>query len=128
MSCCSDGQVTPVTPQKTAQNAPSLSMTLAAADFVRELLVKEGKSSHGLRIDVMPGGCAGYKYFMDFAEKPEDGDKVFDFHGVKVFMPLMSLGLIKGSTIEYVSSLEATGLRVNNPNMTRACGCGKSFS
>lgn len=103
-------------------------MTPEAAQFVRELLAKENKTNHGLRIEVMPGGCAGYKYFMDFAEKPEDGDKVFDFHGVRVFMPLMSLGLIKGSTIEYVSSLEATGLKVSNPNVTRACGCGKSFS
>lgn len=102
-------------------------MTHEAAQYVSQLLKKDGKEAWGLKIEVMPGGCAGFKYFMDFQEKPDAGDKTFEFHGVKVFLSLMSVGFIKGSEIEFMQSLEATGLKINNPNMTRTCGCGKSF-
>lgn len=129
MSCCSgDGSVTEITPpSKTEKSAENLTMTTEAAHFVRDLLKKDGKEGWGLKVEVVPGGCAGLKYFMALQEKTEQGEKAFEFHGVKVFLSLMSLGLIKGSSIEYVQSLEATGLKINNPNMTRSCACGKSF-
>lgn len=130
MSCCSgDGSVTSITPEETKKSASaeSLKMTKEAAHFVADLLKKEGKEGWGLKIEVVPGGCAGYKYFMAFQKEPEGDEKVFEFHGVQLFLSLMSSAMLKGSTIEYVQSLEATGLKVNNPNATRACGCGKSF-
>lgn len=133
MSCCSgDGEVKEL--NKSAhgahdKHAPSLSLTPEAADFVKELLKKEGKpDGYGLKIEVVPGGCAGYQYVMSLEEKPDAGDRTIEAHGIKVFLSLMSLGMLKGSTIEFVQSLEATGLRVNNPNASRGCGCGKSFS
>jgi iron-sulfur cluster assembly protein len=127
MSCCSgDGSVAPITPPSKKQIA-SITITSEAAKHIAQLLEKEKKQNHGLKIEVVPGGCAGYKYYMTFQEKPSDGDKTFEFHGIKIFLDLMSLGLLKGSTIEFVQSLEATGLKINNPNATRACGCGKSF-
>lgn len=127
MSCCDgDGSVNQLE-QKPAKKGESLVMTKEASHYVRDLLKKEGKEAWGLKIEVIPGGCAGYKYFMAFQEKPEADEKTLEFHGVKIFMSLMSVGLIKGSTIEYTSSLEASGLKVNNPNATRTCDCGKSF-
>lgn len=127
MSCCpGDGSVTQLD-QKSSAVKETLVMTEEASQYVKDLLKKEKKEGFGLKIEVMPGGCAGFKYFMAFQEKPEKDDKVFEFHGIKIFMSLMSVGFIKGSTIEYVSSLEASGLKVNNPNATRTCGCGKSF-
>lgn len=127
MSCCDgDGSVTSVDPPK-AKAKDALSVTKEAADYIAALLKKEEKEDWGLKVEVMPGGCAGFKYLMAFQEKPEPTEKVFEFHGVKIFLSLMSLGFIKGCTIEFVQSLEATGLKVNNPNITRTCGCGKSF-
>ena len=128
MPCCDgDGDVAQVKPEKSPRGAPALNVTKEAAVFIADILKKEGKEGWGLKIDVIPGGCAGFKYLMDFQQKAEQGDKEFEFFGIKIFLSLMSLGLIKGSTVEYVTSLEATGLKVNNPNITRACGCGKSF-
>lgn len=127
MSCCDgDGSVTSIDPPKS-KSTETFSVTHEAADYIATLLKKEGKENWGLKIEVIPGGCAGFKYFMAFQEKPAADEKVFEFHGAKIFLSLMSLGLIKGSTVEFVQSLEATGLKVNNPNMTRTCGCGKSF-
>ncbi len=131
MGCCSgDGEVTEVTQSSsatTSKNTEPLSMTHEAVKFVKEIMEREKKQGMGLRIDVMPGGCAGFQYYMDFQDKAEPGDKEFDFHGVKIFMSLMSFGFMKGSTIEFISSLESTGIKVNNPNVTKSCGCGKSF-
>lgn len=130
MSCCSgDGSVTSLTQEenKNPVSGEPLKMTEEAAHFVADLLKKDGKEGWGLKIEVVPGGCAGYKYFMAFQKGPEGNEKALEFHGVKLFLSLMSSSMLKGSTIEYVQSLEATGLKVNNPNATRACGCGKSF-
>lgn len=129
MSCCSgDGSVANLTHQPKKQSE-SLSVTREAAEYIATLLKKEkSPEGAGLKIEVIPGGCAGFKYLMAFQNVPDAGDKTFEFHGVKIFLSLMSLGFLKGSTIEFVQSLEATGLRVNNPNATRACGCGKSFA
>lgn len=127
MSCCEgDGEVTTVTP-KASKTDGSLDVTPEAASYIAQLLKKDGKENWGLKIEVAPGGCAGFKYSMSFQEKAAADEKVFEFHGVKVFMSLMSFSMLKGSTVEFVNSLEATGLKVNNPNMTRTCGCGKSF-
>ncbi len=130
MSCCDgDGSVTQVAPpsQKSAHHKETLTMTHEAAEYIADLLARENKKNWGLKIEVIPGGCAGYKYFMQFQEKAEAGEKTFEFHGVKIFLSLMSVGFLKGSAIEFVKSLEATGLKINNPNMTSTCGCGKSF-
>ncbi len=127
MSCCDgDGSVTQLQSEKTTKTG-SLSVTKEAAHFVRDLLKKEEKESWGLKIEVVPGGCAGYKYFMGFQEKPEADEETFEFHGTKLYLSPASYELIQGSTIEYMNSLEATGLKVNNPNATRTCNCGKSF-
>lgn len=127
MSCCGDdSQVTEVTPAQ-AKTTKTIDMTHEAAQFAQELMKKYEKEGWGLKIEVIPGGCAGYKYFMDFQQEPDKGDKTYEIHGVKIFMSLFSAGLIKGSTIEFISSLESTGLKINNPNATRGCGCGKSF-
>ena len=131
MSCCEgDGSViekTVAPHTHGVKKGETLTMTPQAADFVKELLKKDKKESWGLKIEVIPGGCAGFKYFMELQEKPDKSEKEFAFHGVRVFLSLMSIGFIKGSTIEFVQSLEATGLNVNNPNATRGCACGKSF-
>lgn len=127
MPCCDgDGSVTQIKPE-APKSKETLAMTEEAAGYIKDLLKREGKPAWGLKIDVVPGGCAGFKYFMAFQEKAGPDEKTLEFHGVKLFLNLMSLGFIKGSNIEYVASLEATGLKINNPNMTRTCGCGKSF-
>lgn len=130
MSCgdCPGGDsVTEIKPTAKA-SGKELAMTKDAAEFVKDLLKKDDKSSWGLKIEVVPGGCAGYKYFMGFQEKAASDEKTFEFHGVKLFLSEDSLTLVHGSTIEFTSTLEATGLKVNNPNATRGCGCGKSFA
>ena len=113
--------------KKAVAKGGGLVMSKEAADYIQKLLEKDKKSSWGLKLEVVPGGCAGYKYYMAFQEKPFGEDLEKEFHGVKLFITKESLEELAGSTIGYVQTLEASGLKIDNPNATRACGCGKSF-
>jgi len=128
MGCCKDDdkKVSDIVPVKGAPEGTELSMSKEAAEFIQQLCEKQDKKNHGLKIEVVPGGCAGFQYYMDFLENGSDGDNEFEFHGVKLFIDPESLGFIKGSSIDFVQTLEQTGLKINNPNITRQCNCGKS--
>ena len=80
----------------------------------------------GLRLAVVPGGCAGWQYEMKVAES-EEGDEVLVEDGVRVIVAKDSLALLAGSEVDYVDELSDRGFRVNNPQAARSCGCGTSF-
>ena len=35
---------------------------------------------------------------------------------------------LKGANIDYIDSLMGSGFKINNPNVTKSCSCGHSFS
>jgi iron-sulfur cluster assembly protein len=115
--------------EQTGQSAVETSiitMTTAAADKVRELLVQENDPSLALRIFVAGGGCSGLQYGMTLDEE-QDGDTVIPQEGFRVLVDEMSVGYISGSEVDYVDSLMGAGFTVNNPNAVSSCGCGHSF-
>lgn len=103
-------------------------LTEAAAAKVLELLEAEGDTSLALRIGVRPGGCSGFSYEMFFDSETEPDDIVEEFGGVKVVVDPESATRLVGSTLDYKDGLTGAGFAVNNPNVTRSCGCGNSFS
>src|SRR5258707_8432193 len=112
--------------EQAAVETSIISMTSAAADKVRELLVQENDPSLGLRIFVAGGGCSGLQYGMTLDEE-QDGDTVIAVGGFNVLVDEMSVGYITGSEVDYVDSLMGAGFTVNNPNAVSSCGCGHSF-
>jgi iron-sulfur cluster assembly protein len=111
-----------------AAEAPALTLTPAAAAHVRRAIAKEGLTGHGLRISVVTGGCSGNEYALDFAPEPQDGDSVYEFGDLKVFVDAASRDKLAGTVLDYVDSLSDGGLRFKNPNATHHCGCGTSFA
>src|SRR5256885_2023065 len=103
-------------------------LTDAASAKVRELLVAEGDPSLALRVAVRPGGCSGYGYEMFFDADLADDDAVLEFGGIKVVIDPASAPLLGGATLDYKDTLQGAGFHVSNPNATRSCGCGQSFS
>ena len=114
--------------RKYPSNPGSVTITEGVADKVGELLKKQKKPMEGLRISVVPGGCSGFQYGFEFAEKKDKEDQVLEVKGVKFFIDSNSMDLMKGSKIEYVESLQGSGFKISNPNAHGSCGCGKSFS
>jgi iron-sulfur cluster assembly protein len=56
------------------------------------------------------------------------GDVSAEFDGVKVVIDDVSINYMRGSTVDYVDDLMASGFKIDNPNATASCGCGDSFN
>jgi iron-sulfur cluster assembly protein/iron-sulfur cluster insertion protein len=112
------------TPQK------AVDVTDAAAGKIRELLASEGDPSLALRMAVRPGGCSGFSYEMFFDAEVETDDIVEEFDGgaVRVVVDSQSVEHLRGSVLDYKDGLMGAGFAIDNPNVTRSCGCGNSFS
>ena len=105
-----------------------ITLTDAAAAKVAALLVEEGNDELALRVAVRPGGCSGYSYEMFFDADFADDDVVRTHGEVKVVVDAASAELLKGATLDYSDGLQGAGFHISNPNATRTCGCGSSFS
>ncbi len=110
--------------------APQRAVTLtdAAVAKVRELVAGEGDPNLALRVAVRPGGCSGFSYEMYFDSASEEGDVIEEFEDVRVFVDAQSLEHVKGSTLDFKDGLMGAGFAIDNPNVTKSCGCGSSFS
>ena len=99
-----------------------------AVTKVAELLAQEEGEALALRVAVKPGGCSGYSYEMFFDAELADNDIVRTFGSVRVAVDPESAELIRGATLDYRDGLQEAGFHITNPNATRTCGCGSSFS
>ena len=113
---------------KSNKPQKAVDVTDAAAGKIRELLESEGDDSLALRMAVRPGGCSGFSYEMFFDSEIESDDIVEQFEGGRVVVDPQSLEHLRGSVLDYKDGLMGAGFAVNNPNVTRSCGCGNSFS
>jgi iron-sulfur cluster assembly accessory protein len=104
-------------------------LTDAAAEKAGELIAAEGlDEALALRVSVKPGGCSGFNYDMFFDSEFADDDITREFAGVKVVVDPASAELLYGSTLDYTDGLQGAGFHITNPNASRTCGCGNSFS
>jgi iron-sulfur cluster assembly protein len=108
----------------------AINVTELAAKKIRVMLEKEGVSPEqgGLRVGVQGGGCSGLSYAMRIEAQPRASDKIFEAHGSRVFIDPKSLTYLNGLTLEYEDTLMRQGFIFQNPNATRSCGCGTSFT
>jgi iron-sulfur cluster assembly protein len=115
---------------QAATAAESLHVTHPAVARIRVLLAKEGlaPAEAGLRLGVIGGGCSGMSYSMKLDAKPKERDHIFEFDGARVFIDPKSFVYLKGLTLDYEETLIRQGFNFINPNATRSCGCGTSFS
>ena len=105
-----------------------ITLTDAAITKVSDLLAQEGNDALALRVAVRPGGCSGYSYEMFFDSELAEDDIVSQQGAVKVIVDSASAELLKGANLEYTDGLQGAGFNISNPNATRTCGCGSSFS
>jgi iron-sulfur cluster assembly accessory protein len=112
----------------TETDAKTIVLTDRAIAKVGELIKQEGNPELALRVAVRPGGCSGFSYEMFFDSDLADDDLRSSFGEVKVVVDPASASLIMGATLDYKDGLQDAGFSINNPNATRSCGCGQSFS
>ena len=106
-----------------------ITLTDSAAVKVRQLLSDEGAEDLALRVAVRPGGCSGFSYEMFFdGDIAGDDEQVTFGETVRVVVDPASAQLLQGATLDYKDGLDQSGFSITNPNATRTCGCGQSFS
>ncbi|MBL4587358.1 MAG: iron-sulfur cluster assembly accessory protein [Flavobacteriales bacterium] len=96
----------------------------------KNLMVEEGKNpiEAFIRVGVKGGGCSGLSYDLSFDTDLKDDDKVFEDNGMKVVVDKKSFLYLIGTELDYSGGLNGKGFVFNNPNASRTCGCGESFS
>jgi iron-sulfur cluster assembly protein len=107
-----------------------LQVTERAIKRIRAAMAKEGIAPEegGLRLGVTGGGCSGLSYAIKFDTRPRERDRIYEFDGVRIFVDPKSFLYLHGMTLDYEESLMRQGFNFINPNSTRSCGCGSSFS
>jgi iron-sulfur cluster assembly protein len=103
-------------------------MTDAAIIEVKRRLQAEDMKGHFLRVGVQGGGCSGLTYQLAFDDQVGQLDKGFDVRGVPIVVDLKSGLYLRGTVIDYVSAMVGGGFKFSNPNASKSCGCGTSFS
>jgi len=107
-----------------------VNVTERAISQLLDLMENEGftPDTHNLRVGVIGGGCSGLSYQMKFDDKIDSSDTVVDLESIKVIINKLSLLYLAGTELDYQDGLNGKGFEWNNPNSTRSCGCGESFS
>lgn len=108
-----------------------ISVSDKALNHLLEIMVNEGLTpeTHFLRVGVKGGGCSGLSYEMDFDDTKTDKDDEFIMDGgLRVIVDKKSLLYLYGTTLTFSDGLNGKGFQWENPNASRTCGCGESFS
>jgi iron-sulfur cluster assembly protein len=122
--------MTTATENTTQAPAKGIQVTEKAIAKIRTAMVKEGISPEqgGLRLGVQGGGCSGLSYNIRFDSQPRERDRIFQFSDVRVFVDPKSFIYLHGMTLDYQETLMQQGFVFVNPQATKSCGCGTSFS
>src|ERR1700752_1928178 len=113
-----------------AAPAKGIQVTEKAIARIRSAMAKEGISpaEGGLRLGVQGGGCSGLSYNIRFDTQPRERDRIFQFDDVRVFVAPKSFIYLHAMTLDYQETLMQQGFVFVNPNSTKSCGCGSSFT
>ena len=108
-----------------------IALTDNAVSEIRRIRSSEAKPEEiVLRVRIVGGGCSGMSYKLGFEKEAEmqPTDKVFEKDGVKVVVDTKSYLFLQGTELDFSGGLNGKGFVFNNPNASRTCGCGSSFS
>jgi iron-sulfur cluster assembly protein len=106
-----------------------VSVTDKAKDKIVELRQKDGlNDNYAIRVAVQGGGCSGLMYDLQFDTAQQANDHIVEDKGIKIYVDRKSLLYLAGTELDFSDGLNGKGFQFKNPNASRTCGCGESFS
>lgn len=106
-----------------------ITVTERAKEKIEKLIAEDSKPVDSfVRVGVEGGGCSGLSYQLVFDNQLQPEDKIFEDKGVKIVVNKKSFLYLVGTELDFTDGLNGKGFQFNNPNATRTCGCGESFS
>ena len=100
----------------------------SARDRLLHLLDSDKAKKQFVRVGVESGGCSGLSYKLDFDDDKKEEDELIEDNRIKLLVNKKSFLYLVGTTLEFSDGLNGKGFVFNNPNASRTCGCGESFS
>ncbi len=116
--------------ENVAPTQKGVQVTERALKRIRVAMAKEGVSpvEGGLRLGITGGGCSGLSYNIRFDSQPRERDRIYQFDDIRIFVDPKSFIYLHGMILDYEETLMRQGFNFINPNSTKSCGCGSSFS
>ena len=108
-------------------NKQVITLSVKAADRVKEIMAQANEPIIRLRVGVASGGCAGMSYVMEYAKKSNPNDEIVEDKGVKVLIDPKAIMYLLGTEMDYKQEEFSSTFVFKNPNETERCGCGESF-
>jgi len=105
-----------------------ITVTDSAAKQLSSLIKESGFTTPYVRVAVKGGGCSGLSYDLSFDTEKKPSDTLAEDKGVKILVDNKSLLYLFGTELEFSGGLNGKGFQFGNPNASRTCGCGESFS
>jgi iron-sulfur cluster assembly protein len=123
----------PTTGMPPARSFKKKNIMITISDLAKEKVAKlradaELDDQHFLRASVAGGGCSGLSYKLDFDDEIKPMDQEFEDKGVKIVVDMKSFLYLAGTELKFSDGLNGKGFYFDNPNASRTCGCGDSFS
>ncbi|MDA9325086.1 iron-sulfur cluster assembly accessory protein [Flavobacteriales bacterium] len=100
----------------------------SARDRLLHIMQQEKEDKNFVRVGVESGGCSGLSYKLDFDNAKNDDDELIKDNEIQLLINKKSFLYLVGTTLEFSDGLNGKGFVFNNPNASRTCGCGESFS
>ena len=105
-----------------------ISLTPVAAAKIRDLMAEEEDAGAlVLRVAIQGGGCSGFQYGLGFDAGAAEGDVELSLEGIPVVVDPYSAPYLRGTTIDFLNTIQEAGFKIDNPNAVSSCGCGHSF-
>ena len=130
-----------LTPVDQPPGHKGIQVTLKALKRIRNAMAKENVSPEqgGLRVGITGGGCSGLSYNIRFDSQPRERDRVYSFDQspldlqepappIRIFVDPKSFIYLHGMVLDFEETIMRQGFNFINPNSTKSCGCGSSFS
>jgi len=105
-----------------------VTLTEEAVRQGKRMVEREKDPSAFLRMGLRGGGCSGFSYVLMVDNDLSPSDRIFEFDGLKVVVDRKSIVYLAGTVLEYTGNLMTGGFEFRNPNASKGCGCGMSFS
>lgn len=102
----------------------NLTLTRAAARFMRLMILSDGTTDSGFRLSVKPGGCSGLSAEIAVVAEPVANEHVVVVDGIKLFLDAQSRILLQDVTIDFADTPASTGLVFHDPKQQATCGTG----
>ena len=107
----------------------AIALTERAVKEVRRILDEQDlPDGTALRVGVKGGGCSGFSYTLGFDDRIAPTDQVTEVDGVRMVCDPKSFLYLTGTAVDFEDNLMGRGFKFTNPNASKSCGCGESFS